>query len=1231
MAEQLSLGDLTWKLGFDSEDQFLSALNELFAKAEAKAKSGGAVGGEEFGKAFTAKAKQSASGFGDDFIRSLGIQTLGTFLGQALQTAFQSAISATQQFVSDSNREFRSYQINLNTIATNTNESLDKIKAGIKSISDESRVFSEVEVSRGVAELIKAGYDASTALNIVSKSANLAKSEINDLTGQYADLGGVSKQVSDVMAGFGIQTGDVARVVDVLAKGAAQSKLGITDLVEAIAPIGSFAKNAGLSLEETVSAIAQLKNTGLPAAEAATALRTVLQQLITPPQNVKKAFDELGLTLIKADGTLRPFPEILANIQRVAESGGRGVQLLSYGLGTYGNNAAQALGKAQQATKDFSIELQNSAGYAQQYADSLNKGIISGADFDRQIANAKRALGEQLKPVLLDLYTNILPPFIRLIQDAAPLLERLASAIDNIGKPTFKPGAKDALEALYTDADKADVALTRIADNQKKLDLAREKLSTATAVPAVTLAANLQIDATKKEIANLEQAIAADQKILDGLKRQAAESSQAVATTPNKPTSTADPSAFTVGRGNPSGRSRTPKDPILEQAQELDKNLRLLETRFTLGQVPLEKYQAELSTLEGRFQTLGKSARSTDQQLAVAEGLKAVQAAREKQDKLDQEARAKAAQSEVDQARWVAEQKTESYKLAYEAEKQYQDELDRQKAQAVQTDFERARDVASAQAASFQKALDDKAKLVDTTNDVEGLEALKAFYENLGLTGEAAYQRILTKLDELYTFQKQFGAESAKNREANILASDKTLQQQLFDARQVAASFAENPKLFTQADLDKTSQAIDLLELYGQDVGHLRELLGQATTEFVQMSNAASGVFSDQAPVQDYINNFDKLVLQLKTGETTSAEFRAQAEAIIAQLDKYAAIAASNGDFTLFDAANKAADALFTRLNDIIGLGKTAVKGPDNTVLGKLPEDLKAAGDDVGELEGKVNSLIVALNNAPTDPLELEAFANEVNTQMFALFDELEAKLAALPPDDPAVARLQQTLDLLRQIAIVGTSMPNALPAYNAPSQAQQQYRAGERDPGNPVISAPPSVDFSNVEKQLGNRMTSIAGTFIKDLIGGATDVGGALKKALGDASSFFLDQMIQGIIGPIAQELGKAVAGSLFEKGATGALSLGPLGLIVGGGLLLGSLLLGSGGKSASQQAAESSRPSTGGASSITYESNLTLNVPYVGSLADPNFRAQLRDYVFSILEEFERRLRPAGAGATA
>lgn len=150
---------------------------------------------------------------------------------------------------------------------------------------------------------------------------------------------------------------------------------------------------------------------------------------------------------------------------------------------------------------------------------------------------------------------------------------------------------------------------------------------------------------------------------------------------------------------------------------------------------------------------------------------------------------------------------------------------------------------------------------------------------------------------------------------------------------------------------------------------------------------------------------------------------------------------------------------------------------------------------------------------------------------------------------------------------------------------------------------------------QLEQDLTNIALSFPRALHQGIQegDIGGALQGALGSASDFFVDQMIQGILGPIAQNLGKSVGGLLggSAAGAVGgglanAILPGIGGAIFGIGASLLGGLFGPKPKPAAQRASESRASS--GSPSITYQASTTLNFALGADLKDPATLAEVR-----------------------
>lgn len=153
--------------------------------------------------------------------------------------------------------------------------------------------------------------------------------EIDTATGKFLDLTSSAKSVSDILSGLDYNVSQAGRVIDVLGKTSQDSKLSLSDLVPAIASVAGTARGVGLEVEDLGATFAALKDRGIPAAEAATGLRSVINSLIQPPATAKDAFEKLGLVFIKADGSTRSYAEVLQNLNRVVAAGPRGVQLLA--------------------------------------------------------------------------------------------------------------------------------------------------------------------------------------------------------------------------------------------------------------------------------------------------------------------------------------------------------------------------------------------------------------------------------------------------------------------------------------------------------------------------------------------------------------------------------------------------------------------------------------------------------------------------------------------------------------------------------------------------------------------------------------------------------------------------------------------------------------------------------------------------------------------------------------
>ena len=155
--------------------------------------------------------------------------------------------------------------------------------------------------------LSMAGYDTTQILGSTGHMLNLAAAAGMEL-GEAADI------ASNILGGMGLQVDDTNMVIDVLAKTASSGNTNIQMLGESFKSIAAIAPQAGVSIQDAGAAFAVLGNSGIQASEAGTALRNILLRLSAPPSEAAKAFDRLGVSTKDAAGNMRPYEQILKDM-----------------------------------------------------------------------------------------------------------------------------------------------------------------------------------------------------------------------------------------------------------------------------------------------------------------------------------------------------------------------------------------------------------------------------------------------------------------------------------------------------------------------------------------------------------------------------------------------------------------------------------------------------------------------------------------------------------------------------------------------------------------------------------------------------------------------------------------------------------------------------------------------------------------------------------------------------
>lgn len=284
-----------------------------------------------------------------------------------------------------------------------------------------STSWSASQVADGMTALGRMGFNPSEIVNAISPVMDLARGlgvTIDDAAGM---LGASLNQ-------FGAGAVEAVKYADILTKATNAAAISSTELGESLKYSGAAGAAVGQSIEDVVALTMSLRNMGLDASQAGTALRTIFLSL----QDAKKAgqFEDIfNVNLRGADGQLRSLVEVFAEAQAAAQN--MGDTLAGTVQGLFGTEAATA-GVSLLAAPDLTQNkdaLKASAGAAKELREQMESGLTGSFDaLKSAVEGASIALGDALSPEikgLAEAITKIASALIVFIEDNKDLVKTL--------------------------------------------------------------------------------------------------------------------------------------------------------------------------------------------------------------------------------------------------------------------------------------------------------------------------------------------------------------------------------------------------------------------------------------------------------------------------------------------------------------------------------------------------------------------------------------------------------------------------------------------------------------------------------------------------------------------------------------------------------------------------------------------------------------------------------------
>lgn len=321
--------------------------------------------------------------------------------------------------------------------ARQTSSAYKQMVSDARKYSDEYGV-SQQKIAQGYQDLVKRGYTSRAAIGVM-------ENELKASVATGDDFNDVIKVASQTMESFGWSTTKAgkpirnaavmerrsAKALNELSYAADATSTDFQSLGIGMSYVGATAHQAGFTLSETASAMGILSNNGLEADKAGTGLRKVIQSLITPTANGKKALDSINLStkdFLTKSGKLKSMSSIFATLNKHMKglSGSKKNDIFHALFGTTGQQAGAILTDNANRLRELNKEVERSV--KNDYIGDLSKKNLTSPK--AQLAIFK----ESLTNAGMDMAKNVLPTITPLVQDVS----KLAQGFGKLPEPVKK-------------------------------------------------------------------------------------------------------------------------------------------------------------------------------------------------------------------------------------------------------------------------------------------------------------------------------------------------------------------------------------------------------------------------------------------------------------------------------------------------------------------------------------------------------------------------------------------------------------------------------------------------------------------------------------------------------------------------------------------------------------------------------------------------------------------------
>lgn len=245
------------------------------------------------------------------------IKEMGTSASMHVTAPIVAGFGAAVHAASEFSHEMADVRKEVNATGLSSKE----VDAVMRQMGDSSLKWSQqfgvstADINEGLLVLVKDGYSASEAMQIMNTSLYTAQ-------GANEKLSTVVDQLGSSLEAYGLKTDNAAKttenaahMADTFAYISNHTKASVSSLGESFSIAGSTMAALKQPMEVTAAAIGTLQSNGVEASVAANALKSGVVNLVSPTKEMSKSLQSMNVEVFDSQGVMKPLPQLLNEME----------------------------------------------------------------------------------------------------------------------------------------------------------------------------------------------------------------------------------------------------------------------------------------------------------------------------------------------------------------------------------------------------------------------------------------------------------------------------------------------------------------------------------------------------------------------------------------------------------------------------------------------------------------------------------------------------------------------------------------------------------------------------------------------------------------------------------------------------------------------------------------------------------------------------------------------------